>query len=81
VGVKDVLGPILAGIAVGTAIPLTAPAVVPVVPTAGQVWAAKVRRLQVLSGIGTITGAMNTAITALRADVISTYAAGFESNL
>jgi hypothetical protein len=51
--------------------------VAPPGPTAGEIWAEKVRRYGRLIDLGVVTGALNTDITALKADIQSTYQAGF----
>jgi hypothetical protein len=69
----------LAGIAVGTVIPVTRPASTP--PTQAEidrgVWLEKVRRLIRARSMGTLTGQLATDITALQTDVQTTYVAGY----
>lgn len=65
---------------VGQVIPPAAP-IVPPVQTAQDVWAEKARRLARARAMGTVTGALATAITALQADIDSTYQAGFLGGL
>jgi hypothetical protein len=69
---------VLDGIAVNTAIPVTAPAA-PAVPalTATQIWVEKAKRLARLRALGTVSGTLAAAITTLAADVDATYQAGF----
>ena len=63
------------GLTVGQTITLTAPPAAPAA-TAKQVWRAKVSRYQELAGPG-YTGAAQTDLAALLADINATYAAGF----
>jgi hypothetical protein len=69
---------LLAGIAVGTPIAVTAPApAAPPAPSAAAVWAEKAQRLARAKAMGTLpNGALATEIAALQADVVATYAAG-----
>lgn len=60
----------------GQIIPPLAPPAAPA-QTAAQIWADKARRLARLRAMGTVTGALATAITALQTDVDSSYQAGF----
>lgn len=63
---------------VGATVNLTPPTPpTPPVPTAAQVWTEKARRLARLRAMGVVTGPLDAAITALTADVVATYQAGF----
>ena len=77
---SDAVKDVLAGIAVGTNIPITAPAPpAPPVPTAKEIWQAKARALATATQMAIVTGAPQAlfdAIAALRLDVRTTYAAG-----
>ena len=74
---RDLVKDVLAGIAVGTAIPITAPAPpAPGVPTAKDIWQGKARALAVAKQMGLAAGAALTAINTLQTDVQNTYAAG-----
>lgn len=68
---------LLAGIAVNTNVPVAYTAPAAPAQTAAQVWAGKAQRLARLRALGNVTGALAAAITALQADVDSTYQAGF----
>lgn len=70
---------VLDGVPNGTNIPVTAPAAA--AQTALQIWTDKARRLTRLRAMGTVTGALAAAITALQADVDGSYQAGFESGV
>jgi len=64
----------LDALTVPSSLDVTPPAAVP--PTAKQVWLEKVGRYRQFTGMG-LTGAGNTALTALLSDINATYATGF----
>jgi hypothetical protein len=70
---------VLAGIAVNTNIPVTAPAdPVPAVPTPKQVWFDKVNRLARMNSLAIPAGSpLASAIDALQLDVVATYVSGY----
>ncbi|HYE89042.1 MAG TPA: hypothetical protein VEA16_21980 [Vicinamibacterales bacterium] len=68
---------VLAGISVGTNIPVSYTPPAPAVPTAFQVWAEKARRLQRLEALGLTNATAASEIAALRTDVNNTYQAGY----
>ena len=66
-----------AGLAVGQRISMVAAPGLPA-PTAKEIWQGKVNRLARFVALGVLTpGPMATAVSALKDDVIVTYAAGF----